>query len=243
MGWKGRKRTPCLTLFVRRRLSAARLTAPECAPDGFVVPGAKLDMLTDVIEVQSPARLHFNGSVRAGASIGHEHGVLAPGSAGLLLETVDDTDQGVYLLSCAHVAALARADRARAMEGQFIEQPLVPAADPVDVRIAALTRHYSPGRPLYPDGRFRDCVTEPRHPVEPAPGNDYSRSTDGKRLARPRGLHSRYELDPLWPDYGTARRLCNPCGGRVHHPLQWRCPVLRMDLQRIDPLHGLRCER
>lgn len=146
IGWKTAARTPCLSIFVKRRYNRARLSASQFVPEGFQLPGGNAAVVTDVVETQDYARLHtpFSGTLRSGVSLGHEHGVLCPGSAGVLLERTAGDNKGVYLLGCAHVLALSGLAFEEPAAGQLIEQPFDPSSDPVNNQVAKLTTHFSP---------------------------------------------------------------------------------------------------
>ena len=127
----------CLTFFVRCKLHRGRLTSKEFIPEGIRIPGLKnLEILTDVVETGGEFQLH---TVAPQESLAHEH-ALGPGILGALLLRNGDT----YLLSCAHVLALAGRDSTKEKPGDFIEMPFRPTSDPVSDRVAILEEGFTP---------------------------------------------------------------------------------------------------
>lgn len=138
---------PCLTLFVRRKLHRARLTKKQFIPDAFRVAALnRLELRTDVIEAGS-FQLH---SVAPGVSLAHEH-AHGPGTLGAILSRDNDR----FLLSCAHVLALARRDESPEQPDDFIEMPFEFLSDPESHRVATLIEGFTPLTQLRePDSDF-----------------------------------------------------------------------------------------
>ena len=114
--------TPCLTIYVRRKLPLDRVPANERVPPRLHLATLGREIVTDIIEVRHPIVAHAAPGIQPGMEVAHEYG--DPGTLALLVRK--GRAAAVRAASCSHV--LARSG-VQAAEGDLVEHPPMYSGD------------------------------------------------------------------------------------------------------------------
>jgi hypothetical protein len=160
---KRTKGPECVTLFVRQKFPASRLSTRERIPEWLELDCGDGRVLTDVIPIGSRPVAHATRirPVRPGAEIGHSRG--GRGTLGPIVRRVGRNEK--LALSCSHVLALS----GRLFEGILdIEQPVTDGSDNTDDLVGKLLDGFSVLR-SGPSATNRDDVAMATLTVTAAP--------------------------------------------------------------------------
>jgi hypothetical protein len=111
--------TPCITFYMRRKVSRQRLPAKEQIPGRLRLVTLGEEFTTDLVEMPHRLIAHAAANIQPGDEIAHQFG--ARGTLGLLVHQGDS--QTVLAASCSHV--LARSGLGAAA-GDRVEHPALP---------------------------------------------------------------------------------------------------------------------